>query len=154
MIRRVVMTLAYRMAVQWWRIRRPVTVGVRVMLIRDGQVMLVKHTYQDQWYFPGGGLKRSESVESAARREAAEEVGATVEEMALVGVFANFVDYKSDHVICFLSETFDLVPRPASPEIEDARFFPLDALPPNTSPGTVRRVEEFRQGALASTGVW
>ena len=54
---------------------RPVTVGVRVMLIRDGQVLLIRHSYLRGWYLPGGGLKRGESMEAAARREAREESG-------------------------------------------------------------------------------
>lgn len=154
MVRRILLTGAYRLAVQWWRIRRPVTLGVRVMLVQDGQVLLVKHTYQNQWYFPGGGLKRAEPVEDAARREAQEEAGAEIGTMRLLGVFANFAEYKSDHVICFFSDDFRLTPRPASPEIEDARRFPLIALPANTSPGTQRRVAEFLADDLASTGQW
>jgi len=157
-MRSPLLTMAYKLAVQWWRIRRPVTMGVRVMLVQDGRVMLVKHTYQDHWYFPGGGVKRDESVEAAARREAAEEVGAVIEEqpgiMRLVGIFANFVDYKSDHVICFLCEAFTLGDRPPSPEIADARFFPLDALPANASPGTRRKVDAYRAGTLGSVGEW
>ncbi len=157
-MRSFLLTMAYRLAVQWWRIRRPVTVGVRVMLVREGRVMLVKHTYQDAWYFPGGGVKRDESVEAAARREAAEEVGAVIGDqpgaMGLVGIFANFVDYKSDHVICFLCETFTLGDRPPSPEIADARLFPLDALPANVSPGARRKVEAYRAGELERVGEW
>ncbi len=111
-----------------------------------------------QWYFPGGGVKRDESVETAARREAAEEVGAVIGDqpgdMRLVGIFANFVDYKSDHVICFLSEAFTLGHRPPSPEIADARLFPLDALPADASPGTRRKVEAYRAGTLGNVGEW
>ena len=157
-MRSFLLTVAYRLAVQWWRIRRPVTMGVRVMLVQDGQVLLVKHTYQDEWYFPGGGMKRDEPVEAAARREAAEEVGAVIGEepgaMRLVGVFANFADYKSDHVICFLCESFTLGDRPPSPEIADARFFPLDALPADASPGTRRKVDAYRAETLGNVGEW
>ncbi len=32
----------------WWA-ARPVTVGVRRLLVRGQTVLLVKHTYQDQW---------------------------------------------------------------------------------------------------------
>ena len=30
----------------WWKIAKPITVGVRVLLIRDEEVLLVRHTYQ------------------------------------------------------------------------------------------------------------
>jgi 8-oxo-dGTP pyrophosphatase MutT (NUDIX family) len=39
----------------WW-ITRPVIVGVRVILARDGQILLVRHTYEDLWFMPGGGV--------------------------------------------------------------------------------------------------
>ena len=59
-----------------YRVIRPVTVGVRLILEKGQAVLLVKHTYQYDWYLPGGGVKRGETLEGAARREAAEELGA------------------------------------------------------------------------------
>jgi ADP-ribose pyrophosphatase YjhB (NUDIX family) len=49
---------------------RPVRLGVRVMLLRGDQVLLVRQTYMPGWFMPGGGLKRGETLEQAARREA------------------------------------------------------------------------------------
>ena len=51
---------------------RPVRMGVRVMMIRDNKVTLVRQTYMPGWFMPGGGLKRGETLEQAARREAFE----------------------------------------------------------------------------------
>ena len=56
-----------------WRITRPLTVGVRILLIRDGYVTLVRHTYQDSWYLPGGGVEKRETLEQAIRRELKDE---------------------------------------------------------------------------------
>ncbi|MGZ6315935.1 MAG: NUDIX domain-containing protein, partial [Anaerolineales bacterium] len=53
---------------------RPTTLGVRVMMIREGHVVLVRQPYVAGWFMPGGGIKRGETFEAAARREAAEEV--------------------------------------------------------------------------------
>ncbi|MDD1450360.1 NUDIX domain-containing protein [Sphingomonas sp. H160509] len=58
-----------------WRIGKPRTIGVRALLLdRDGRVALVRHTYADHWYLPGGGVKKGESIAAALLRELAEEV--------------------------------------------------------------------------------
>ncbi|MFC0651817.1 NUDIX domain-containing protein [Lederbergia wuyishanensis] len=59
-----------------WYISRPITLGVRILLIQDEKVLLVKHTYQNHWYLPGGGVEKSETLERAIRRECKEEIGA------------------------------------------------------------------------------
>jgi 8-oxo-dGTP pyrophosphatase MutT (NUDIX family) len=137
-----------------WRVLRPVTVGVRVLLVRDCEVLLVRHTYIRGWYLPGGGLKRGEIPEDAARREAREEAGATLGALELAGVYSTFREGKSDHVILFRCEDFTLAPN-RSREIAEARFFPLDAIPPGTNAGARRRIEEHRRGEpVPRTGPW
>jgi 8-oxo-dGTP pyrophosphatase MutT (NUDIX family) len=121
---------------------RPITLGVRVMMIQDGQVLLVRHTYVDGWYMPGGGVQRGETLDAAARREVYEEVGAELHDLRLVGAFTNFKELKSDHNILFLSTDFT-VGRKQDREIAEARFFPLDALPNGLWPGHRRRLEEL-----------
>jgi len=142
-----------RLAKLWWRIAQPLTVGVRLILLKDGAVMLVKHTYGRHWYLPGGGVKKGESLEQAARREAAEELGATLGPLRLFGVYSNFFERKSDHVVVFACDEFTLA-GPRDREIERAEFFRLKALPDDVSPGTHRRLDEFRQGAPPAAGAW
>ena len=58
-----------------WRMTKPRTIGVRaVVLDQDDRVALVRHTYTDQWYLPGGGVKKGESIEAALLRELKEEL--------------------------------------------------------------------------------
>ena len=132
---------------------QPVTLGVRVLLVRDGEVLLVRHTYRDGWFLPGGGVKRHETLEAAARREAHEEVGATIGELRLMGAYSNFAEAKSDHVVVFVSESFEQTPN-ASAEIAEARFFRFDALPEGVSAGSLRRIEEFLDPAARASGRW
>jgi len=134
---------------------RPVIVGVRVMLIRNEQeVLLVRHSYQDGWLLPGGGVKRRETIEQAARRECREEVGAEIGEMELAGVFTNFFEYKNDHIILFISHDFNIHPK-TDIEIEHAEFYPLKELPPDTMSGSRRRIEKYVQGQLVPrSGTW
>lgn len=137
----------------WWRLTRPITVGVRVLLIRGEEILLVKHTYQDLWYMPGGGVKRSETLEQAIRREAAEEIGAKLERLDLFGVYSNFGEGKSDHVIVFLCDAFTLTGQ-GDREIERSEFFSLHDLPAAVSTGTRRRIEEYLAGSAPCVGIW
>ena len=139
----------YQVELLWWRLTRPVTLGVRLIAVRDGTVLLVRHTYQSQWYLPGGGVKRGETLEQAVRREAAEEVAATLGDVRLLGVYTNFYEFKSDHVIVFVCDDV-VVQGKYSHEIEQYGFFTFDDLPPDTSPGSRRRIAEFCDQAAGS----
>lgn len=130
----------------WGRLAKPITLGVRVMLVRDGEVLLIEHTYRSGWYFPGGGVKREESLAAAARREAREEVGAEVREMRLLGVYSGHGRTGTDHVAVFVSEAFELVGGIDPGEVSRAQWFPFDALPEGTPRGTMQRIAEYREG--------
>ena len=133
---------------------RPLTLGVRVMMIQNGKVLLVRHTYLDGWFMPGGGVKRRETLEQAARREAREEVGAQLNEICLMGGYTYYGEWKSDHNILFFSDDFTLTGRHDT-EIAEVRFYPLDNLPEKLWPGHRRRLEEYRAGAkLKQFGEW
>lgn len=124
---------------------RPVRTGVRVMMLRDGQVLLVRQTYLPGWFMPGGGPKRGETLETAARREVREEAGAELGEVRLLGVYTNFKDWKTDHNVVFVSRDFKMDGR-HDREIAEVRFFALEALPEDLWPGHRRRLDEVRTG--------
>jgi 8-oxo-dGTP pyrophosphatase MutT (NUDIX family) len=134
--------LLYRIKRLRCYVMRPITVGVRLILSQDQTVLLVKHTYQSHWYLPGGGVKRGETLEEAARREAAEELGAKLGNLRLFGVYTNFYEYKSDHVIVFTCADFALTGK-TNHEIESFDLFRSDDLPEGTSPGSRRRIQEY-----------
>jgi 8-oxo-dGTP pyrophosphatase MutT (NUDIX family) len=133
---------------------RPVVLGVRVMLIQNGQVLLVRQTYLPGWFMPGGGVNRGETLEDAARREACEEVGAELGILELVGAYTSFGGFKSDHNVLFLCTDFTLSGH-SDREIAEVRYFPLDDLPENVWPGHRQRLEEYRAGVeLPQFGEW
>ena len=113
--------------------------------MRDKAVLLVKHTYQRDWYLPGGGVKRGETLEEAARREAAEELGAELRNIHLFGIYSNFYEHKSDHVVVFTCDDFTIVGE-MDMEIERFGWFRFDRLPADISPGSLRRVHEHLEG--------
>jgi ADP-ribose pyrophosphatase YjhB (NUDIX family) len=152
-LRRNALVVADRARRVWWRVRRPITVGVQVVVLDDaGRVLLVRNSYDPrrQWRLPGGGAKAHETMRQGALRELREETGIEVHDPSraeLLGVFANFKEGKSDHVGVFVVRPPDWTDGSAdSAEISGRRFVPVDDLPPDTTPGTLRRVHEAVTG--------
>ncbi len=121
---------------------RPLTLGVRVILLRGHSVLLVRQTYMNGWFLPGGGMKKGETFEQAARREAHEEVGAEIKRLSLFGAYSNFSEWKSDHNIVFVARQFTLSGS-HDHEVTEVGFFPLDQLPPDLWAGHRRRLDEL-----------
>lgn len=130
--------------------------GVRALVVNDDeQVLLVRHSYGSGWYLPGGGVSRGESILDALHRELLEETGIQVSEpQRLLGVFSTTAEGKTDHVAVYVATGWTHQTRPdRTAEILDSAFFGLGALPTDASPGTQRRVAEFR-GHRAPDGRW
>jgi ADP-ribose pyrophosphatase YjhB (NUDIX family) len=132
----------------WWRLRRPVTLGVRGIACDEaGRVLLVRHTYSKGWHLPGGGVESGETAVFAITREMAEEGG--VEAIApptLVGFYANHANFPNDHITLYRFGPWRPCP-PAPGEIAERGFFARDALPDETTRGTRRRLAEVFDGA-------
>jgi 8-oxo-dGTP pyrophosphatase MutT (NUDIX family) len=135
------------------RLFKPVTLGARVILVRDGRVLLVRHSYMAGWFLPGGGVKRNEGFEAAALREAREEVGARIRSLHLHGLYLNHFEDRVDHVAIFIATDFDWHPK-VTAEIAEARWCSPDDLPMGTAPRTIARIEEHRSGGGPFHGRW
>src|SRR5215212_7398309 len=126
-----------------WRLRRPTLLGVRALIVRDGEVLLIRHRSGKQpWALPGGGVERNERLAEAARREATEETGVPIRVERLLGVYERFGDRISNYVAVFICTALGEPQPPRSLEIAEARFFPLGRLPAGADAGTRRRVAE------------
>ena len=108
-----------------------------------GRILLVHHTYgRLNWELPGGGSTPSEAPDQTAERELLEETGLRADLDRLTGVY-----FEPDHDFgpmlhfVFRFRWHDrLAPAVSSPEIDDARYWSLDALPRPISAFTERRV--------------
>jgi 8-oxo-dGTP diphosphatase len=149
----------YRLAI-WlrggsWRIRRPLLIGVRALIVRDGAVLLIRHrSGRYPWALPGGGVERNERLAEAARREAREETGVPIRVERLLGVYERFGDGISNYIAVFVCIAFGEPQPPRSLEIAEAHFFPLESLPAGTDAGTRRRVAEYLAGERGITRIW
>ncbi len=137
-----------------WRLFHPMTLGARVALLRNDEVLLIRHTYRDGWFLPGGAVDKNESLADAARREAEEEVAATVGELRLLGVYSDFSESKSDHVAIFYTREFTLAEFRPNNEIADRQWFAINSLPAEVSAGTARRLKELAAGESPVAGNW
>jgi ADP-ribose pyrophosphatase YjhB (NUDIX family) len=95
------------------------------VIVRNGEVLLLKRKEPPVWEFPGGKIEREESLRDAIRREVAEEAGLKVEPGLLmpvreaedvVAVFG-LCDYKGDKVV--------------TEELREHRWVPLKSMPPS-----------------------
>jgi ADP-ribose pyrophosphatase YjhB (NUDIX family) len=137
----------------YWSFSRGLTLGVRgAVLDGSGQVLLVRHGYARGWHLPGGGVEPGESLVDALTRELAEEGNVVLKGAPILhGMFQNIGASQRDHVAVFVVREFEWRgPKAAGMEIREARFFPADRLPEETTAGTRRRLDEILHGTAPS----
>ena len=128
---------------------RAMTLGVRAVVFdAEGRVLLVRHGYVVGWHFPGGGVDPGETCQEALKRELSEEACIAVDgPVALHGLFFNRRLSRRDHVAVYVVRNFRVEGvRAPDKEIQEARFFALDALPDGLTPGTHARLAEICEG--------
>lgn len=140
-------TLMYRLLRFYWRWWKPTVLGARALVIKDGQVLLVRLSYTEGWHLPGGGVKRGESFRSAIVRELQEECGLLARDPQLFGLYHSTKTGKIDHIAIFVVNRFETFPnaRP-DPEIAELRYFGLRGIPADATPATKRRAHEYLNG--------
>ena len=152
---RVLLAPLYRLQRLVWRVLRPRTRGVKVMVFNEaGELLLVRHSYGNTALFmlPGGGIRPFEAPEAAAVREVREELGCALTGLAFVSVHETQKEGKKDTVHLYRARAAGEVGIDGF-EITEARYFALDALPASVSPATLRRIAEFR-GERDPDGSW
>jgi ADP-ribose pyrophosphatase YjhB (NUDIX family) len=137
-----------RLRVLHWSflVSRPMSLGVRgIVISADDEVMLVRHGYVSGWHFPGGGVEVGETCVESVTRELEEEARIAIEgPPVLHGVFLNTQVSKRDHVATYVIRSFRILgERKPDWEIAEARFFPRQALPEETTKATRARLAEI-----------
>ncbi len=108
-------------------------------------MLLVHHTYgRLNWEIPGGLGEAGESPDVTATRELLEETGISAEIDRLTGAYHEPAHEFGTmlHFVFRCRWTPGMEPVPSSPEISEARFWPIDALPAPMSDFTERRIHD------------
>ena len=116
----------------WWKIRKPATFGVKVLLIHPcdpAQCLIVRHSYshRSRWGLPGGAYRPGrETPEQAGVREAREELALTVTEVPTVlDTVSTTLEGKRD-TLTIVQATPVSGSFVRSPEIAEARWVRAD----------------------------
>ena len=126
---------------------RPLTLGVRGICVdtENNKILLVKHTYSNNWTLPGGGVEVNESVEEALKRELKEEVGLIYQEINILGIYHNSSVSRRDHVAIYQVRSWkksEMHKRPKL-EISKTNWFSIENLPSNLSESTLCAINKY-----------
>jgi 8-oxo-dGTP pyrophosphatase MutT (NUDIX family) len=98
---RVTFRLGFPLARRWWSLWRPRHEGALVAVYAGSSLLVLRSSYQIGWCFPGGGIRRGETPETAARRELLEEIGITASPLRPVCIISGCWDGRRDKVHFF-----------------------------------------------------
>lgn len=149
-LHRLALVTAHRVRRVWWRLRKPLLHGCRVLAFDpEGRVLLVRHSYgSGRWMLPGGGIGTREEPLQAALRELREEVHC--------GLSHAQVFYRVDEPLAGTTNRVQLIcgwidgePRPDGREIIEAVFHDPAALPANMAEALERGMTDWVTAAKA-----
>ncbi len=127
--------------------------GVNVAIIENGKVLLTKRCDFEVWCLPGGEVDAGESLVQAAKREAYEEVGYSIELERLVGIHSR-PQWLSvgGHIAVFAAKLTGGALKIQQSEVLEARFFAADELPSEMVLGGRQQALDALQGVTGA--VW
>ncbi len=130
------------------------TVGVRALIIVDNKILLIKHSYRKFWYMPGGGIETHESPLKAVHRELLEETNVNCNNFELFGLYYSLQENHDDFVALYIGHVQNISGyKIDEKEIAEINFFDLQNLPPDISPATKRRIDEYL-GLCKKSDIW
>jgi 8-oxo-dGTP diphosphatase len=138
-----------------WEVQRPTLIGVRSLVVRDDEVLLIRHRAgQRPWSLPGGGVDRHERLAEAARREVYEEAGLAVRVDRLLGAYDAFRGELTNYIAVFVCTPLGKAAPKTTIEVAEVRFFPMQSLPDGLDPGSRRRIAEYLAGRGGISDLW
>lgn len=140
--------IVYNVLKTYWTVFNIKTTGVKPLIIKNNEVLLVKHSYGEKlWKLSGGGIKKNEEIESVAMRELKEELGLGVHSIEYnLGKYISFCENRHDTIFVPIVTDWTWENKKLSIEIQEAKFFNINNLPDDIESGVKRRIVEYREG--------
>lgn len=138
------------------RLWKPGASGARAILLCKGETLLVRNIGVGYWSLPGGVMRPSESPIRCLTRELKEELGISLLRQHYrhkLGTYFHEGEKNIDTIHIFVLEVSSFN-HTRDWELDEARWFKLDALPEHLSPATARRIDEFRGGKKRLYAEW
>lgn len=150
-LHRLALVLAHELRRRWWRLRKPLLIGCRVLAFDEaGRVLLIRHSYgSGRWMLPGGGVARGEDPLAAALRELREEVGLTLADPLACGVVDEPL-YGTTNRVHLVTGGARGTAQGDGREVIAARFFDPAAPPADLSPVLARELAGWVTAATAA----
>jgi ADP-ribose pyrophosphatase YjhB (NUDIX family) len=119
----------------------------------EGRVLLVRHSYQPGWHFPGGGVAAGEPPAEGVMRELKEEIGlVSSDPPELIGLFTRKLGWVTNLVALYRVRNAEIAFKP-SLEIRELFRAEADSPPPGTVLGARRRLAELA-GEVPVSAYW
>jgi 8-oxo-dGTP pyrophosphatase MutT (NUDIX family) len=119
--------------------------GAQAIVRKGDSVLLVRTRYRPFWEFPGGKAERYEAPEVAAIRETKEEARVFIKSFdRKLGTYShNYLKRRVTIHVYIANEWEELDLWTPNMEISERQFFPLNDLPKDVSPATMKRIGEY-----------
>jgi len=81
--------------------------SVEAIIVKDGKILFLRRKNspaKGQWWFPGGRIRKGETIEKALLREVKEEIRLTVTKYRFVNVYSRIFPERHDITIVYLCE--------------------------------------------------
>jgi 8-oxo-dGTP diphosphatase len=104
-------------------------VGVAGVIVREGRVLLVRHTYgekQGRWAMPGGYTNHDERLDESVVREVREELGLETEVVDLIGLVTRYTERGGAVFVVFRLRPISGQPMPDGVEVGRIGWFSAD----------------------------
>jgi ADP-ribose pyrophosphatase YjhB (NUDIX family) len=123
--------------------------GVRVIVQKDSQILLVRHWYAPWlWTLPGGGVEIGEEAPHAAIREVREETGLIIQDPVEMTSHEGPMG-SSDITIVFLASVeAGALDTEGNAEIMERKWFDRNALPVNLKPNNRVYIESLAKDSV------
>lgn len=118
----------------YWYIFKPHTKGVKCLIERNGEYLLIQSSYSGKyWTLAGGGIKYRETAGYAVKREVKEELGIILDTVKEIGQYESTAEYKRDSIHLLYAQVSGKGFNQNMAEVSNAQWFSKESLPENRS---------------------